>query len=478
MTIRKHDEIPVSGIVLNPENFRHRPAVSQEQALGFLFGDDIKRAEMLALATDIAARGLDQSNLLIVEPADGYWRVLEGNRRVAAMKVMANPDLLPDLDGLSDTAMTAYRTKFAELGGSAVLPSSVLCFVTDDRELADHLITLKHTGVGTHKGAGTVLWDSEGRTRHELATSATGGKKATAANKQTAAALALLDALEVHFAGDADMAALILAARKKGLTTLGRLLGNAANQLRLGVRVDGTSVRFGANRPAIRLVMERVLGDLGTPQLNSRTTNKAADVTEYLDRISGDLPAKKDRLTEAEAPTAPSPTETSGTSANKKGRRKQAPIMHRPFVGLDLNHASDKTRSFLAEIKKLRIEDYPYTLACSIRTLIDLYTADVQRVLQPDNVEESPSKRARQCLRLLDPDGTKPKDRRFPRIGDALADHTGDLSIDTMNGFMHRPHHNPTADTIRKQVAEYQPWLSALDDHVEDHLSAADPPTG
>ena len=94
------------------------------------------------------------------------------------------------------------------------------------------------------------------------------------------------------------------------------------------------------------------------------------------------------------------------------------------------------------------------------------------RALNKD-VDDSPSKRAGQCLRLIEPQSTKRRDRRFPRIADALASGTGDLSIDTMNGFMHRPLHNPTADTIRVQVTDYQPWLKALDDFVEEQLTNA-----
>jgi hypothetical protein len=467
--IRKHDEIPISSVVLNPENFRHRPAQSQEEALGFLFETDIKRSEMLALATDIAQRGLDPSNLPIVEPVDGHWRVLEGNRRFAAMKVMLHPDLLPDLSGLDDRQMQSYRTKFAKLGGAAAIPKRALCFVTDDEEMARHLIALKHTGAGAHKGAGTILWDSEGRARYELSMPGDSERQPSASNKQTARALALLDALETHFSDDDEILTLVQDARKRGLTTLGRLLAKPENQLRLGVQLDGRGLRIGVDRASLRAAMHRVLSDLGTPRLNSRSTNKAADVVDYLDDIADDLPTSDNRLAESEPATSPS--EANGQIQTKPKRRtKREPIMRKPFVGLKLYHASPKTQSFLSEIQTLRIEDYPYALACSVRTLIDLYTADVIRALNR-KFKESPSARARDCLKLLDPPHTKHSDRRFPRIADALENNTGDLSIDTMNGFMHRPHHHPTADTIRKQVSDYQPWLQALDDYVEENVT-------
>jgi len=123
-------------------------------------------------------------------------------------------------------------------------------------------------------------------------------------------------------------------------------------------------------------------------------------------------------------------------------------------------------------MKRLKIEDNSHILAVCNRTLIDLYTADVFEALGCRE-EESPSKRARKCLELLDPPGTKSRDRRFPTVANQLVSGTGELAIDTMNGYMHRKNYHPTADAVRVQVEYYQPWLQALDEYVEDQLTAA-----
>lgn len=102
--------------------------------------------------------------------------------------------------------------------------------------------------------------------------------------------------------------------------------------------------------------------------------------------------------------------------------------------------------------------------------LFDLYTADVFAALGTPE-EDSPSKRARKCLEFLDPSGTKQRDRKFPLIANQLATQTGELAIDTMNGYMHRANYHPTADTVRIQVEYYPPWLGALDEYVEDQLT-------
>ncbi len=469
MAIRDHQTVPVAGIVLNPKNYRHRPVESQEQALALLYGDDLKRNEMLALATDIAKRGLDPSNLPILAPTkDGYWRVLEGNRRLASLKVMASPDVLPELDGLSEAQLRAYKVKLGDLVDDADLQRDVLCFVTDDDEYADHLIYLKHTGTTAHRGAGTVLWDTEGRARYETSLGGQEDKPKSPSNRQAADGLALLDALAIEFAGDEEMEAWIEKARKRGLTILGRLLIRSEHQARLGVQVVDGTARFTARRPALRTAMGRVLTEMNTPRLNTRVTNTVADRGAYLDSIDEDLPVSSEQLDE---PEAPSPPGDGQNKAKKSKHRKKNVPMARAFKDLTLHHASAKTQALLHELKSLHIEEYPYTLAIGIRSLIDLYTADVMRELKKP-VADSPSERARQCLRLIEPANTPKRQRKFPRIHDALTGkEVGDLSIDTMNGFMHRETHNPSTDTIRKQVVDYEPWLRALDEHVDVTLT-------
>lgn len=455
-------EISVQSIVLNPGNARHDPVDSSEEAYKQLFEDAKDRDEMLALATDIARRGLDPSSLLIVQPIDGYWRVLEGNRRVAALKCMSKSELIPEVPGFSGAALTAYRDRFAHLGRSTAIPTKILVVETDDEDLANHLISLKHTGVGAHKGAGTVPWDPAGRARHEEAAARAAGKdRPRASNRQAGSALALLDALSVHFAGDSEIEELLTRARKGGLTTLGRLLIRAESQVRLGVQIDGGQARFLVERDALRSVMMRLLAELSTPALNSRTTNTAQQVVDYLDSIDQDLPTSEDRLPAAEPATAP----TASAKPTKK-RQKALPVLRRPFPNLVLNHAHPKTLAVLRELKTLKIDEYPYTCAILTRVLVDLYTRDVLAALKTPKIPDAPGARTLACLHLIDPP-TNPRKRKFPLIWDALNTGTGDLSIDAMHNYVHRHDYRATPDVVRNQSEHYGPFLAVLDDVVD-----------
>lgn len=462
-------EIPVKSIVLNPGNFRHDPVGSPEEAMSALFSEKASRDQLLVLATDIAGRGLDPSSLMILEPEGDYWRVLEGNRRTAVLRCLENPDRIPEAPGFEGKDLNAYRQKFRALGQSAVLPEFVLAVVTDDEALADHLIMLKHAGLGAHNGAGTVVWDTAGRTRHEQSVLASAGRpNAAPSNRQTAHALAVLDAFAVHFAGDPEIEEHTARARRGGLTTLGRLLGREENRVRLGLQIDGSEVRFLVTRAALRRGMLKVLSDLGTYRLNSRSTNKAADVVAYLDGIAAELPDRDDRLPEAEPATAP---EEPADSKPERRRQKQSTPVRKPFQGLVLNAASASTLAVLGELKGLRIDDNPYACAVLTRVLLDLYTNDVLTALGDKKIPQTTQARARKCLRLVDTDSRPLKDRAFPQMWNQLTDGTGDLSIDAMHLYLHRRDFKAHPELVRLQSEHYGPFLTAIDRYVEDHTT-------
>ena len=476
------ETIPVSSILLNPKNFRHKAVASQEECFRELMKDKKDREYILNLATDIATRGLDPSSLPIVEPSGTQWRVLEGNRRLTALKAMANPDVIPDLPGVAEKALKAYRSKFSQLGAIASLPSELLVVVETDRDVADHWVTLKHTGVGQHKGAGTVEWDASGRARHEMSLAGAGTGRG-ASSEQSGRAIRLLDALREEFGGDTELLELVDRAADKGITTLGRLLIRPENRLRLGLDIGDDDVRFTVSRAALRATMLRVLSDLGTPKLNSRSVNKADDVLDYLDDIAADLPGSADR---APAPRPPSPgSGGSGSGSGSSGggggapspappapkpsaKREKQPA-RRPYAGLKLSHASAKTRAVLKEMQELRFDSFPNTCVILNRVLIDCYMQDILEAVG-EKVDQSPSKNVLTALRLVDTDaGVKAKDRKLPHLWNAVSTHTGELAVDSMHMYVHRVTFRATGDTGRVQCEHYQPFFEALEQYATDN---------
>jgi hypothetical protein len=154
---RKAD-IKLDKLLVNPENYRFDPVADQQEAMLTMLRS--QKDKILNLARDIAQRGLNPMERLVVkEIGSGKYIVLEGNRRIIALKLMANPGELSD--------GYPYKGVFEELHDKYkdTLPTAVECVIyrADQQDSADSWIQLKHTG--ENQGVGTVAWNSVQRQR-------------------------------------------------------------------------------------------------------------------------------------------------------------------------------------------------------------------------------------------------------------------------------------------------------------------------
>jgi len=120
--------------------------------------------KLLNLAEDIVQFQLDPSSLTIVIPADqpsGRYVVVEGNRRLAALKLLHNPDLAKGVwEPRHERRLKALSEKFR-----AAPIKQMRCVVLPDREATSHWIPLRHRG--EQQGRGIVDWDGYMAARYE-----------------------------------------------------------------------------------------------------------------------------------------------------------------------------------------------------------------------------------------------------------------------------------------------------------------------
>ncbi|EGR2535969.1 hypothetical protein ACPF3S_001516 [Vibrio cholerae] len=158
--------IPLNSIKLDQENVRFGGdiAQSQREAIELMMADveDIKK--LVRLAEHIAENGLDPTELQLVYPdKDGAFVVIEGNRRLTALKMLQNPLLCP-----VEKFVRSFRDAQEKLSGS--LPSEIACSVVPSRADGSIWVELKHTG--QNNGVGRVNWGSD--IRDEVRSRATG----------------------------------------------------------------------------------------------------------------------------------------------------------------------------------------------------------------------------------------------------------------------------------------------------------------
>lgn len=142
-------EINIAELVNYFENPRHAIANSEEDTLKKLF-EAVGNQYMLNLAEDVQKNGLLGNQQIVVvyaEEANKYV-VYEGNRRVAAIKLLLNPDWFSFLD----RATIDKAKRIGQLGG---VPEVISCYVTDEQE-AFFIMERLHSG--EDKGRGIKQW--------------------------------------------------------------------------------------------------------------------------------------------------------------------------------------------------------------------------------------------------------------------------------------------------------------------------------
>lgn len=83
--------IPLGQLLLDVENPRHGHVQSQRDAIQALIEDQKER--LVKLAQDLGANGASPIDAMIVLKRGTNYVVLEGNRRLAAVRLINNPDL-------------------------------------------------------------------------------------------------------------------------------------------------------------------------------------------------------------------------------------------------------------------------------------------------------------------------------------------------------------------------------------------------
>lgn len=146
--------IAIENLLIDLQNPRYDPRTNQREAITTIAND--QGVKLANLAEDIVDKGVNPSELPMVTPSDegsSTFIVLEGNRRIAALKLLASPSLVASI-GLPVGIAKRYKALHDKAKGD--IPKTIECAVLS-REEANHWIYIRHTG--ENEGVGVVTWD-------------------------------------------------------------------------------------------------------------------------------------------------------------------------------------------------------------------------------------------------------------------------------------------------------------------------------
>lgn len=314
--------------------------------------------KLVALARDIVKSGLSPLDRFLVVDADdesGDYVVLEGNRRLASLKLLLNPEF-------ADGALGARDLKtIRELSASAQVQadSELDCVVVDSRDDAVHWLRLRHGG--QLDGAGTVDWGATERERFESRS----GRRSPE--------LQLINFAIAHGVLTQEEANAV------SITNLRRLLSDRHVRETIGVDIDRKAGRITTRYPLAEIAKPttKLLRDLASDGFRVAKIYTKEDRELYMKGFgprerpnkSTVLPAPVDVLAQPGSGTGGIPV---GRSASRTGGRiataRSTVAPSRLSLYIDTNRIKDLYR----ELQRLKVEEYPNAGAVLLRVFLEL----------------------------------------------------------------------------------------------------------
>lgn len=422
--------IPVGQLLLDTENPRHPHVGSQNEAIRALVEEQGPR--LVKIAEDLATNGPSPAEVMIVVKRRGTanYTVLEGNRRLAAVRLLNNPAIAKG---------TKFERDYERLakGDKSALPTEFECWVAGSRDEARPWIRLRHTG--TASGVGLVPWAPRQIQRFELNPETHAGK-----------ASMFIDSVEKAYPENHVLLANLQKISDERLTTLGRLLAEPEFRKRLGLKEVEREYHSSFPAEVIEEVIERVARDLASTLTVTNIKTKTQRL-DYLDTLPSPDPHARRGDSQPLVPGT-------GAPATKRPTRKAAPRPQGIFSDFAPKKLGTRLPLIVQEVRKLNPEHYPNAVAVLLRVVLELALAHVyeRKGLTGDNL----AGRVKRCLRMIDKTGTE---AAFEPIRVGLADPNSIFSVSTLHAYVHNKYFHPQPAQVRAMAANLVPFLEGLD---------------
>jgi len=422
---------------------------SQREALLEIFSG--YRPKILNLAQDIVSFDLNPAELPIVIPKQrdsDCFIVLEGNRRIIALRILENPDLV------SEQLTSSQKAKLHKLADQYQDEpiTEVNCVVMASREDAQHWIHLRHTG--ENEGAGLVPWAAEERSRF---LEREGEREPY---RQVLDFLARRNELSLEERSNVPV------------TSLRRLLSTPEVRSRLGLDLRQGLLRTRLPENEVAKGLLRVLEDLISGEIHTKDIYLADDRRAY---IAG-LPANELPDSSLGAETLQDLDDIGSASkgdrkrrAEKHKRKKKSggfPTQRRTLIpqGCSLTIGEPRISRISQELRKLRISDYPNGVSVLFRVFLELsLDAFLKQESRPVKQDYRLRQKLKEVADFLGQTNRLTKDQLKPVRRAAQRDQAFPAaSISTFNEYVHSRALQPNTDDLLTAWEEFQPVFETI----------------
>lgn len=327
------------------------------------------RGQVDVLARIIAEKGYFRNDRLIVFKEGNRNVVYEGNRRLCALKVLANPDLSPP----------ALHRKFRRLAEMAKIPKKIAVDIVPTKFDAEVVMYSKHAG-----DIFMVKWEPIQQATFIAARLDQGDSVDALCHshglkrEQVIEARSAVDLFRIARLADLSPEARTLVddpGKFPYSVVYERLVRPKKSRQALGLEITENGLVVLSSEERFLPLLGRILEDAAKGEIDTRTLNDEGSQLSYVQKLgftpgggrftAEEAEQRRRSTTQRPSPTAPRPAPGKPT---QRSIRSSACLLPSDLV---LQYHNEKLVRLLHEGKRIRIDDYPHACACLLRTLLE-----------------------------------------------------------------------------------------------------------
>lgn len=438
--------IKITQLLLNQENPRFSIQDGQRAAIKVILKD--QGDKLFRLANNIVEVGTNPSDLPMVRPskeAKNMYEVLEGNRRITALKMLIEPKLA-DLAG-SPAVSKRYKALSKVFNKNPIDKLDCVIFTNDNS--ADHWVELKHTG--ENQGVGTVGWDGTAKARFRERR----GKPNPA--------LQAIDFIKANAKLDRKTQE-SLDNGNVSVTNLNRLLGDPYVRSFLGLEIEDGTVQAILDPKEILKCLTRIIKDLANKDITVSDIYHKKDREEYIEDFpKPSIPNHKNR-SDKKWPLH-SPIDTTVSKKPPKKRSIPLSIERKKIIppNCTLRITDKRINSIYDELKRrIPVDELPNAGAVLLRVFFEF---SVNHYLEENNITVYPTDNLKERFKKVLKDI---KDNKLLSKNDlkpatvAVGNPDGLFSTETFNAYVHNKKFLPIANDLKTTWDNMQPVFEII----------------
>jgi hypothetical protein len=256
----EYKDFHIKDLSVSPENPRHDELENEVESINWLTNNLTER--MKKLSQDIVDTGFVYDPPLLSKEK-GEWKLHDGNRRIACLKLIHNPSIANDtnIQKFYEALSSSYKGR---------IPTTVHCRIEDDPKIINDILERRHAGGET--GIGQMPWTPEGKDNFFIRK----GLK-NPSPKFGNAVSRYLKENDIVAKGD-----------KVPVSIFDRLLSNEDYKNKIGVSFKGKKLSFIGNIEQSEAVLKRIVDDNKSGAINLNKAWSKTEKDKYLKILEND----------------------------------------------------------------------------------------------------------------------------------------------------------------------------------------------